>query len=300
MAGLQWTLLIVALVNLVNGQVVVQSPASAGPGSLEPEFETRVGTQRRLQRCSGVTRAIARAVCRLLRYDIWRRLCQSPGLHKSPLVLSRERARQSEYVIPCSRADNKLDACIQRAFNHIRPYLVKENGQGAVRVRALFSNITSFGAGNYSINKVRSDLRTLRFDLHLGIPKIELNGQYDINGNVLLFPIQSQGDFWAMFGDVHAIARVQGVEEKRNGVRYMKIGRLLIDFNLAKARFRINDKVNGNNVIGQAMNQFLNQNAKEIIEEMRPAASASIAKHFISFLNQAFTQMPMKVWLHDT
>ncbi|KAL7294599.1 protein takeout-like [Trichogramma pretiosum] len=266
MAGLQWTLLIVALVNLVNGQVVVQSPTASGPGSLEPEFET------------------------------------------------------PEYVIPCSRADNKLDACIQRAFNHIRPYLVKgipelslppidplvipelkiENGQGAVRVRALFSNITSFGAGNYSINKVRSDLRTLRFDLHLGIPKIELNGQYDINGNVLLFPIQSQGDFWAMFGDVHAIARVQGVEEKRNGVRYMKIGRLLIDFNLAKARFRINDKVNGNNVIGQAMNQFLNQNAKEIIEEMRPAASASIAKHFISFLNQAFTQMPMKVWLHDT
>ena len=79
----------------------------------------------------------------------------------------------------------------------------------------------------------------------------------------------------------------------------MRIARLIIDFSLGRARFRVVDQLNGNNVIGQAMNQFLNQNAKEIIEEMRPAASSSIAKHFQSFLNTAFTKVPMKVWLHD-
>lgn len=48
------------------------------------------------------------------------------------------------------------------------------------------------------------------------------------------------------------------------------------------------------------MNQFLNQNYKEIIDEMKPAASSSIAKHFMAFLNNAFTKIPMKVWLRDT
>lgn len=79
----------------------------------------------------------------------------------------------------------------------------------------------------------------------------------------------------------------------------MRITRLLVDFTLGRARFHIADKLNGNNVIGQAMNQFLNQNYKEIIDEMRPAASSSIAKHFMGFLNTAFTKIPMKVWLHD-
>lgn len=101
-------------------------------------------------------------------------------------------------------------------------------------------------------------------------------------------------------GDVQATARVQGIEEVRDGVRYMRIGRLLVDFRLERARFRVADELNGNNVIGQAMNQFLNQNAQEIIKEMRPAASSSIAKHFMSFLNTAFTKVPLKVWLHDT
>lgn len=82
----------------------------------------------------------------------------------------------------------------------IIPELGMENGQGAVRVRALFSNITAFGPGNYSINKVRTDLKNLRLDLHLTIPKIELQGRYEVTGNVLLFPIQSHGDFWAFFG----------------------------------------------------------------------------------------------------
>lgn len=224
-----------------------------------------------------------------------------------------------EYILPCNRSDPKLDVCIQKAFNHLRPYLVKGisdldlppieplsipklemgNGEGAVRVSALFSNITAIGPGNYSITKVRVDVSSLRLDLHLTIPKIELQGRYKVAGNVLLFPIKSQGDFWALFGDVSANARIQGVQEVREDIRYMRISRLLIDFSLARARFRVIDQLNGNNVIGQAMNQFLNQNAKEIIEEMRPAASASIAKHFQSFLNAAFTKVPMKVWLRD-
>ncbi|XP_053972525.1 uncharacterized protein LOC128873180 [Hylaeus volcanicus] len=225
-----------------------------------------------------------------------------------------------EYILPCSRSDPKVEACFQNTLNHLQPYLLKgipdldlppiepliipelgmENGQGAVRIRALFSNITVIGAGNYSISKTRLDIASYRLDLHLGFPKIELQGRYEVAGNVLLFPIQSHGDFWALFGDVQAIARVQGEEEVREGIRYLKVARMLVDFSLGRARFRVIDQLNGNNVIGQAMNQFLNQNAKEIIEEMRPAASASIAKHFKDFLGKALNKVPLKVWLHDT
>lgn len=101
-------------------------------------------------------------------------------------------------------------------------------------------------------------------------------------------------------GDVQAVARIQGAEEIRDGVRYLKVARMLVDFGLGRARFRVVDQLNGDNVIGQAMNQFLNQNAKEIIEEMRPAASASIAKHFKNFLGKALNKVPLKVWLRDT
>lgn len=80
------------------------------------------------------------------------------------------------------------------------PRLGMENGHGSVRVRALFSNITAWGPGNYTVNKIRADLSTLRLDLYLTIPKVNVIGGYEVSGNVLLFPIQSKGSFMAQFG----------------------------------------------------------------------------------------------------
>lgn len=47
------------------------------------------------------------------------------------------------------------------------------------------------------------------------------------------------------------------------------------------------------------MNQFLNNNSDEIIKEMKPAANAALAKHFKGFLNTAFLNLPLKIWLPD-
>ncbi|XP_075236521.1 protein takeout-like [Lycorma delicatula] len=226
---------------------------------------------------------------------------------------------QPEYIISCRKADPQINACIRRTFDHLRPYLIAgipeiklqsiepmviqkmtmENGHGPVRVRAVFSNMTIYGASNYTVLSVKSDLSKLRMDLGLGIPRIEATGSYDVNGNVLLFPVRSKGDFWASFSNITGIGKIYGIEVKKNGVVFMKTERLGIDFKLGKSRFKIRDVLNNNNVLGEAMSQFLNQNANEIIEEMKPAAAQAISRHFKSFLNGAFLQIPLQVWLRD-
>ncbi|XP_072935639.1 protein takeout-like [Epargyreus clarus] len=222
-----------------------------------------------------------------------------------------------DYLLPCKRSDPKLDDCIKNSFNHLRPYLarglpdlgvppveplfidrlVMENDAGPVRVTAAFSNISVMGPSNYTITKIRSDLSKLRIDMGLMLPRIEVTGRYEVSGQVLLFPVRSQGDFWAAFTDVVAIAKIFGKELTRDAVKYMTAERMMVDFKLRNSRFKVRDTVNHGSVIGEAMNQFLNNNAAEIIDEMRPAASASIAKHFRVFLNSAFEKIPIDVWL---
>ncbi|KAL1140368.1 hypothetical protein AAG570_000300 [Ranatra chinensis] len=210
--------------------------------------------------------------------------------------------------------------CVRRTFDHLRPYLSQgipeiklqslepmkinkmtmDNGHGAVRVRAVFTNITVYGASNYTIIDVQGDVPNFKIDLYLWIPRIEVTGNYEVSGNVLLFPVRSRGDFWAMFSNVTGVGRIHGKEVLKGGVPFMKTERLGVDFKVGRARFRIRDKLNTNTIIGQAMNQFMNENANEIIEEMKPAAAQSIGKHFKSFLNGAFLQVPIPVWLKDT
>lgn len=41
----------------------------------------------------------------------------------------------------------------------------------------------------------------MRYVIDLGfvLPKVEIRGKYEVTGNVLLFPVRSKGDFWAVF-----------------------------------------------------------------------------------------------------
>ncbi|XP_044744017.1 circadian clock-controlled protein daywake-like [Chrysoperla carnea] len=224
-----------------------------------------------------------------------------------------------EYVIPCNKSDPDINACILGSFNHLRPYLIRgipdiqvpsiepmiiprlvmENNAGAVRVKALFVNNTIFGSSNYTIQSLNADIDTWRINIILSLPRIEVKGKYEVIGQILLFPVRSKGDFWAAFGDVSAKVELFGkIVKNKENVRFMKIDNLLVDFKLQKSKFKIRDQVNHANVIGQAMNQFLNQNANEIIQEMKPAASASISRYFKAFLNSAFLKIPLEVWLH--
>ncbi|GLV39173.1 uncharacterized protein CBL_06224 [Carabus blaptoides fortunei] len=224
-----------------------------------------------------------------------------------------------EYILPCNRSNPNVNECLLGTFNHLRPYLVEgipdigvpsieplvisrlsmENGAGAVRVRALFQNITVFGASNYTVGGIDADLENYSIILGLTIPRIEVRGKYEVGGNVLLFPVRSKGDFWASFNDVDAVAQIIGKEVTREDVRYMRIEKLAADFKLKTSRFKVRDVINTGNVIGEAMNRFLNNNANEIIEEMKPAAATAIARHFKAFLNNAFLKIPLNVWLPD-
>lgn len=79
----------------------------------------------------------------------------------------------------------------------------------------------------------------------------------------------------------------------------MTVEKLGFDFNMKNARFKVKDNVNTGNVLGEAINNFLNQNAIEIIQEMRPAASQSISKIFKDVLDKAFRNIPIRLWLLD-
>ncbi|CAG9864316.1 unnamed protein product [Phyllotreta striolata] len=241
--------------------------------------------------------------------------------HSAEITGGNNTVKIPEYIIPCPRSHENINKCLANTFNHLRPYLktgieeidvpsidplvidnmVMENGRGPIKIKALFFNITADGASDYTVTGINADLSKYVIELKLHLPKVEATGKYDVDGNVLLFPIKSKGDFWAVFNDVNGAGRIYGKEfSDEKGVKFMAVEKILVDFRLKKTRFRLKDVFNDGNLIGEAMNQFLNRHSDEIVKEMRPAANAALAKYFKVFLNKAFVKLPMEVWLPDS
>ena len=83
--------------------------------------------------------------------------------------------------------------------------LVMQNGQGLVNMKVTFLNLVAKGPSNYTVTNVRADQANLKFDLRMVLPKLEVEGQYDVVGNVFLLPIRSKGNIWALFGKIYFI-----------------------------------------------------------------------------------------------
>lgn len=56
--------------------------------------------------------------------------------------------------------------------------------------------------------------------------------------------------FFFFLENVTALAKLYGIEVKKEGVKYMKTERLGIGFKLEKSDFKIKDSINMQNVIG--------------------------------------------------
>lgn len=92
---------------------------------------------------------------------------------------------------------------------------------------------------------------------------------------------------------------MQGKEIVKDGVKYMKVDRAAIDFKVGKARFRIRDHSPGNKVLSEAINNFLNQNWKEVLEELKYTVSSALEKYLKQILNTALLKVPLNLFLVD-
>ncbi|CAG9803920.1 unnamed protein product [Chironomus riparius] len=223
----------------------------------------------------------------------------------------------TSFIQKCSRKDPQLNTCLKNSFNGLKPYLISgipeiglppmeplkidllglENNAGNIRIKGLFTNVVNTGASNFTVKEVRSDFNKFRLDLGIFIPIIKSRGRYEVNGQVLLLPILSNGEFIAEFTDVNAIAKIYGKQVIRNNEAFMSIEKIVVDFVMKSARFKVKDQ--GHQQLNEVINQFLNQNAHELVQEMRQPASQSLGKVFKKFLDIVFSSVPLNVWLTE-
>jgi hypothetical protein len=70
-----------------------------------------------------------------------------------------------------------------------------------------------------------------------------------------------------------------------------------VDFNVGGMRIHLDNLFNGNQVLGASLNMFLNQNSKDIIDELKSDLETGLANIFVDLWNTVFNKLPIKYWL---
>lgn len=92
----------------------------------------------------------------------------------------------------------------------LNPLLVPElklSQESGIQVEASFKNISIYGAMDFRLRSVRSDIETDRFRMKIWFPKLIMQGHYNIKGMLLMLPIlghgMSYGNFCEYFVNIY-------------------------------------------------------------------------------------------------
>lgn len=224
---------------------------------------------------------------------------------------------------------DSLDQCLYHVLDSIRPFLhdgipewhvpsleplaiqgVSLNqGSGNTRIRASFDELKVTGLSNYTITYVRSSPAQYKFSIGLQFPKLNITGKYDILGNLLLIPIKGRGPFWADFKDVKAdsynwleVEHPHGDHDGDHahahaaGAGRLRLSHTQTDFDIGKVQLRLEHLFNDDEFLGETVNNCLNENAPDIIRELKPQFAQEIDRLVTRIFSEAVGALPVAFW----
>lgn len=137
-----------------------------------------------------------------------------------------------------------------------------------------------------------ADPRTSKYEVHATVPKITIKGKYKVNGQVLVLPIRGEGTANLIFDNLSLNVKYKPKIVEKNGKIYIQTDRFALDFETTRLHINLENLFNGNKLLGDNMNLFLNENWRDILTELKPAVNLALEELFKGIINRIFLRIP--------
>ncbi|XP_053672331.1 uncharacterized protein LOC128722676 [Anopheles nili] len=221
-----------------------------------------------------------------------------------------------EWLRVCKRANPNEDDCFRKLFEGTFPYIAKgipeigvqpfdplriesiqvSRGSGGLTLSGGFKKLSIKGPSNTTVRRAFLDFDKQALSFELEIPKLRIDASYNLKGNVLLLPLVGDGDVTMTLKNVKTTVvtkfSVRPLPEDAIFIEEMKV-----TFHVGGMRIHLDNLFQGNQVLGASLNLFLNQNANEVIAELRSDLEHGLADIFTGLWNELFNKLPLKLWI---
>jgi len=213
----------------------------------------------------------------------------------------------------CKISDPNLNECIRDGLQSAIPHLAKgvpslgiipmdplritelkiDQGSGPVSIKLNFKDLDIMNLKMLTIDKIKYDSK--KYILYIeALPKqsIVLQGNYEITGKVLVLPIVGKGKCKIILDMSKVYGTLIMKPIVKNGMEYLEIDDFSLKFIASKLNFKLDNLFNGDKALGDNMNVFLNENWKELLNELQPAVEAVFATAFKGIGQQFLNRIP--------
>ncbi|KAJ9577456.1 hypothetical protein L9F63_005957 [Diploptera punctata] len=196
------------------------------------------------------------------------------------------------YVKPCARSDPGFEACaldraretIKHIVNGDRKYkipvidpleiteiIVDNKGPEQAGIDIKIRNAKFYGLKDTIIESIKLNYDEKSMHMDVRLPRIELNGEYEVKGRVLLLPITGKGPLNFTLENAPAQFDTDWIVENIDGSEFMSLtNSRLHHVEPTRVHYDLKNLFNGDKLLGPEMNAVLNENWRESFKELAP------------------------------
>ncbi|CRK98039.1 CLUMA_CG011408, isoform A [Clunio marinus] len=168
-----------------------------------------------------------------------------------------------------------------------------------------FKDVKMYGISNAVITKAMGferDPKTSKFEIHASIPKLMMISKYKVEGRVLILPISGSGKANLTLDNVDVKFKFAPTVTEKNGKHFLQIppNKVKLIFDISRLHLKLDNLFNGNQALGENMNQFLNENWQPIFQELKPAVRQTLINLLGIVINSVFDKLPYEDMFLDT
>ncbi|XP_055327032.1 protein takeout-like [Sitodiplosis mosellana] len=177
---------------------------------------------------------------------------------------------------------------------HIPSITIKQGADSPVNIELQFKEVDLIGLSDCRFSRITGFQKDPngKYSLACKGPALYLVGPYKISGRVLVLPIQGVGKSNITLVEPEITMTFDGKGIKRGNNEHLAIENAKLTFKVNRLIFDFQNLYNGDKVLGESTNRFLNENWSDIFKEIKANIFDAFTLIAENTLRNVFTKVP--------
>lgn len=170
---------------------------------------------------------------------------------------------------------------------------IQQGRNSPINLKQDFKNILLTGISETRLLSYSPDLDNYVLRTEGITPLVNFAGDYTMTGRILLLPITGHGKANISMVDLKTVHELIGEPVKKKGEVYLRLKEYNVKLIPKRVYLHFGNLFNGDRLLGQQMNRFMNENWELIFNELKGGYEDTLSYVFREVTNKLFTKVPM-------
>lgn len=165
--------------------------------------------------------------------------------------------------------------------------------QGSVTLRQEYKNIKLYGlTKNLEIKNYHIDWDKCLLSSDSLNPQVDFVADYKVDGRILLLPVRGSGKSNITMYNLRTHNDIYCEKYQKNGETYLRVKKFDVKFSPARVTLQFDNLFDGDTVLGDQMNRFINQNSDLLFKELQAPYEETFGLVFAKISNEIYSRVP--------